>query len=577
MILACFLSGCGAGGGDNTDSNSTTENASKAIAENKSIKKLYCQSSASPFPLAHTSISDNVEAAAGPQLGAQALSELEYSDKSQNSEPCQDSDFCVSLKTNSETDGVLTNIYSCNEFVNMRAQDMTDSEFAHSCQLLSAQEAYFHQRLNTGYAPLANDYNETLEVVVFNDSDEYDQYGASLFGINTDNGGIYVEGTPSRADNQARLFTYEASWMRPGFKIWNLTHEYVHYLDARFNLLGGFADNHTETHKTVWWIEGLAEYLSKRDHNAKAIAVARTRAYSLSEVFANTYEDDSERVYRWGYLAVRFMFERYPSHIEQILTYFRAGNFDAYLDFIDNTLGTDYDNEWYDWLGEVENDTGEPVALGNTEEVITENLDGGYMHYYIDVPADKDVLKITLNGGYGNADLHARLGEKPSDLYNDCYSKGDGNNEICEILAPEEGRWFIRLKAASPYTDVRLKASYGPGVAEQAPAQTDTLGNGEIVSEIATFNQCDELVYYIDVPPNASNLQVITSGGSGDADLYVGLDTETYSDAYDCRSEATDNDESCTIANPPAGRWYLKLTANSVFEDLSLMASYDAG
>jgi len=34
---------------------------------------------------------------------------------------------------------------------------------------------------------------------------------------------------------------------------------------------------------------------------------------------------DQDRIYRWGYLAVSFMFESYPSEVHQMLVHTRAG------------------------------------------------------------------------------------------------------------------------------------------------------------------------------------------------------------------------------------------------------------
>ena len=46
--------------------------------------------------------------------------------------------------------------------------------------------------------------------------------------MNTDNGGMYLEGSPNVAGNQARFVAYEAEWKQPDFHVWNLQHEYVH-------------------------------------------------------------------------------------------------------------------------------------------------------------------------------------------------------------------------------------------------------------------------------------------------------------------------------------------------------------
>jgi len=49
---------------------------------------------------------------------------------------------------------------------------------------------------------------------------------------------------------------------------------------------------------------------------------------------------DQDRIYRWGYLTVRFMFESYPSEVNQMLVHTRAGGWDAYQEKLNNGLLT---------------------------------------------------------------------------------------------------------------------------------------------------------------------------------------------------------------------------------------------
>jgi microbial collagenase len=156
-----------------------------------------------------------------------------------------------------------------------------------------------------------------LEVVIFKSSTDYQNFAGDFFGINTNNGGMYLEGTPSDPDNQARFIAYQATWLQPSFVVWNLEHEYIHYLDGRYNQWGSFSD---QPDNLVWWGEGLAEYLSQPNTNANALAVAPTKTYDLSQLFQTTYANsNTARTYHWGYLAVRYMFERQRAQINEPL------------------------------------------------------------------------------------------------------------------------------------------------------------------------------------------------------------------------------------------------------------------
>lgn len=87
----------------------------------------------------------------------------------------------------------------------------------------------------------------------------------------------------------------------------------------------------------------------------------------------------------------------------------------------------------------------------------------------------------------------------------------------------------------------------------------------------------NELLFYIDVPPNAVSLEVQIQGGPGDADLYVRFGNEPTTSVYDCRSISNNNRERCTIDNPSAGRYFVKVRAYRTFSNLQLTASFALG
>lgn len=85
------------------------------------------------------------------------------------------------------------------------------------------------------------------------------------------------------------------------------------------------------------------------------------------------------------------------------------------------------------------------------------------------------------------------------------------------------------------------------------------------------------LSYTIVVPAGSSNLAITTSGGSGDADLYVRFGSAPTDTAYDCRPYKSGNAESCTFASPQAGTYYVRVKGYSAFSGLSLVGNYTAG
>ncbi len=86
-----------------------------------------------------------------------------------------------------------------------------------------------------------------------------------------------------------------------------------------------------------------------------------------------------------------------------------------------------------------------------------------------------------------------------------------------------------------------------------------------------------ETRYTLVVPAGASNLVVQTSGGTGDADLYVKLGTAPTTAVYDCRPYLSGNTESCSWPAPTAGTWHVMVRAYSAYSGLTLRGSYSTG
>ncbi len=367
-------------------------------------------------------------------------------------------------------DAVLPNRYTCSPTIRIMAQDMNTEQMQASCAALGAEENYFHTMLRTQRKPVANDNNTSLEVVVFDDYTNYDKYAGPIFDISTNNGGMYLEGNPATPGNQARFIAHEASWMRPQFSIWNLEHEYVHYLDGRFNMYGDFGDSTQKP--SVWWIEGIGEYLSLRNNNQKAIDATRSGTYRLSQIFGNTYSmsDYVTRAYRWGYMATRFMMERHRSDVDNALARFRVGDYIGYQNLM-NQIGTRYDNEFATWVQQATTD-GEPPIPGDLPDCNTnKQLENGCMirdigsnmvkYLTLWVPEGATNLSVRVSGGTGNADAYLGINVWPSPRHYHYRSTNQGNEESFNIANPAGGRWhYLALMATKPFAGVTVSASF---------------------------------------------------------------------------------------------------------------------
>ena len=137
--------------------------------------------------------------------------------------------------------------------------------------------------------------------------------------------------------------------------------------------------------------------------------------------------------------------------------------------------------------------------------------------------------------------------------------------------------------AAGTYTVTLTVTDNGGATNTRSSSVTVTAGgggtvlsNGVPVTGLAATTG-NSLNYTMVVPAGASNLVFTTSGGTGDADLYVKFGSAPTDTVYDCRPYAGGNAETCTFATPSAGTWYVRLKAYSTFSGVSLVGSYSTG
>lgn len=373
---------------------------------------------------------------------------------------CQEFGLCGFVDDIEET--ILNITHQCSDQFTIRAQSLTDEQRGSVCSDLATLQSRFHQLFNTAEIPVDNDYNEHLEVVVFASSDQYQLYGSVLFGISTNNGGIYLEGDPSDMNNQARFIAYVAEW-KSEFEVWNLMHEAVHYLDGRFNMKGDFND--TMSADTVWWVEGIAEYVSKLEDNADAIDVGQQKSWNLSQLFYTTYNESSSRIYDWGYLASRYMFSNQRETINDLLMFTRAGNYSSYQTALD-TIGSRHDDDFNGWLdclatGSDDCDDGnDPIG----ETLLSESNIASNQSFwrYVWVPQGYDRVMVSSTGGEGDLDIFVKYDGWPSTSDYDAKSTQASNAEQLNISARSGNYLHILLQVNEAVSDVSIRVTATP-------------------------------------------------------------------------------------------------------------------
>ncbi|MFF8908538.1 collagenase [Streptomyces olivaceoviridis] len=240
----------------------------------------------------------------------------------------------------------------CDANVTLRAQALTAADLDAACASVLRQDAYFRSVVRAEGA-IPGQYASTVQLVVFASRADYQTYAGAMYGISTDNGGITLGGDPSDPANKPMSIMYQKN-QDDGFpaRIWNLNHEYTHFLDARDDMKGDFARQISVP--DVWWIEGVAEYVSygyRGLADDQAVQEAGRHTYRLSTLFENTYDNsDVTRTYPWGYLAVRYMAERHPDDIRRMLARFRVGDYAGGYAVYHDGIGTRYDADFDQWL-----------------------------------------------------------------------------------------------------------------------------------------------------------------------------------------------------------------------------------
>jgi pseudolysin/vibriolysin len=196
---------------------------------------------------------------------------------------------------------------------------------------------------------------------------------------------------------------------------------------------------------------------------------------------------------------------------------------------------------------------------------------GADLNYTVAVPAGASNLVISISGGTGDADLYTKFGSAPTLTSYDCRPYVSGNSESCSVASPSAGTYYVKLHGYSAFSGVTVKATWSTS---SGGGGSNVLQNGVPVSNLSGAKGA-KLYYTVQIPAGAKNLAITTSGGSGDEDLYVKFGATPTTSSYDCRPYVTGNSESCTVASPSTGTYYIMLNGYSAFSGVTLKATWN--
>jgi serine protease len=98
----------------------------------------------------------------------------------------------------------------------------------------------------------------------------------------------------------------------------------------------------------------------------------------------------------------------------------------------------------------------EPINFSVSVPRISRN---NFRHYTLNVPAGASVLNVNINGGTGDADLYIRFGARPTTNSWDFRPFLDGSNESVSVDNPQEGTWYISVRAFATVNGLTLSGS----------------------------------------------------------------------------------------------------------------------
>lgn len=441
----------------------------------------------------------------------------------------------------------------------IETEDLSPADLAAVCTSLRGEDTFFHNMVKDN-GPVPGQYDKTITLGIFANQADYVNYSWAIFGNSTDNGGQTVM-DPTDPTNQAVSVMYQKSW-NDGFtaNVWNLNHEYTHYMDGIYDMKGNFT---TETSvPDIWWIEGVAEYESyayRGTTDTQAMQEAANHTYKLSTIFQNTYDNsDSTRVYPWGYLAVRYMFEKHPADVTNMLNHFRAGDFQgAYAVY--NSIGTAYDADFDSWLTSCA--AGACYAEGPTA-LFDASVNGATVSL-----SDKSVETASSDR---ITSWHWTFGDgTSSDQQNPTHTYAAAGTYTVALTATDSSG-----KSASTPASVTVTTGGTTTLPTCTDARTDAMGQN--CSRSGRAESAGNLDYlYIYLPAGTTTLKVSTSGGTGSASLYYDPNTWASPSTFTASSTTPGSTaQSLTVTNTTAGYRYLSLYANTDFSGVTVSTQY---
>jgi microbial collagenase len=243
--------------------------------------------------------------------------------------------------------------------------------------------AQFH-RVSLNDIPLEeSNPDDSLIAVIYNSPADY-TYNNFLYGLGTNNGGIYIE-------SWGTFFTYERTPQESIYTLEDLfRHEFSHYLQGRYMAPGMWGqDPIYDNERLSWFEEGGAEFLAgssrlngiqTRLTMVENIAQNEADRMTLAEVVNATY--GNWEFYTYGFAFFDYMYKYRMDMLLEMVEFVKTGDGDSFDILMDEIANSDELNDLYqahmDSLKANQNNFTDPVTSSlyfeEIENIPTEDI-----------------------------------------------------------------------------------------------------------------------------------------------------------------------------------------------------------
>ncbi|MEN1938203.1 collagenase ColA [Paenibacillus sp. 102] len=190
--------------------------------------------------------------------------------------------------------------------------------------------------------------DDVITMVIYNSPDEY-QLNRQLYGYETNNGGIYIEGIGT-------FFTYERTPQQSIYSLEELfRHEFTHYLQGRYEVPGLWGQGELyQNERLTWFEEGNAEFFAGSTR-VDSVVPRKSIIGGLSSDPAKRYTAEQTLnakygtwdFYNYSFALQSYMYNNRPDMFDKVHDLIRANDvpgYDTYRSTLskDNKLNEDY-------------------------------------------------------------------------------------------------------------------------------------------------------------------------------------------------------------------------------------------